>query len=121
MLHFVKAFSLTGVAFVYLLAALTYPLLAGSVQGTPTTGFERLGSNHWLVAALLALIVVAFVELLLSSPGSRSHRQAFWGGVFVGVGLSVCVAVDPGFGLTLSMAGGGLARFKEAERGGAVP
>ncbi len=121
MLHLVKAFSLTGVAFVYLLAALTYPWLAGSIQGVPTTGFERLGSHHWLVAALLVLIVVAFVELVLRSPGSRAQRQAFWGGVFVGVGLSVGVAVDPGFGLALSMAGGGLASFKGAERGGAAP
>lgn len=121
MLHLVKAFSLIGVAFFYLLAALTYPLLAGSDQRTPTTGFERLGSNHWLVAALLALIVVAFVELVLRAPSSRPQRQAFWGGVFVGIGLSVCVAVEPGFGLTLSMAGACLANFKGVKRGGAAP
>jgi L-asparagine transporter-like permease len=119
--HVLKAFSLVGVVFVYLLIALTYALLRGPAQGQANTGFERLGSNHWLVAALLVLIVVALVELMLRSPTGRRRRQAFWGGVFVGVGVSVCFAVDPGLGVALAMAGGCLANFNGLERTGAAP
>lgn len=110
-----KTLSLIWIPFVYLLAACAYPFLAAATGKAATNGFERLASNRWLVLALLTLIFVALAEMILRSPESRTRRQIYWGGVFSGVGISVCVAVDPGIGIALTCAGGWMAKFNQVK------
>jgi hypothetical protein len=108
-----SAFAKSSLPLAVLLAFLLVALAVGDLSDPEAlknwgAGFAQIAGNRWLCVGLIALILLSLVTMLVSQQSRRAY-QLFWGGVFVGIGLAICVSFNAGFGLALASVGSMLA------------